>query len=310
MRAPLKRVLTSGRVLISDGGIGTELQKLGLEPGGCGESWNVLHPERVRGVHASYIDAGSDIITTNSFNGNAFALGRWEMGERIREFAVAAARLAREAAGNDRYVMGSVGPCGGFLEPLGEIAVTDLERSLTEQVGGLLEGSVDAINFETYSALEELEICLHVAHTLKAPVVIASLAFDKLKTGFRTMMGVSPQQAAQFAAAQGADMVGANCGTSIPPEEFGALVREYRLATTMPLIAQPNGGTPRLEGERVVYPTSPEEWSEALVNIARDAQIVGGCCGCGPEHIAAFARKWHANGHRHQASDWRLTTGD
>ncbi len=291
MRASLKDVLRTGRVLVSDGGIGTELQKRGLEPGGCGESWNVLHPDRVRAVHADYVKAGSDIITTNSFNGNAFVLARREMGGRVREFALAAARVARQAAGDQHYVMGSVGPCGGFLEPLGEITIADLEASLTEQVGGLLEGGVDAINFETYAALEELEVCLRVAHALSAPVVIASLTFDKVKTEYRTMMGVSPQQAAGFAAAHGADVVGANCGTNVASEEFAALVAEFRAATTLPLIAQPNAGTPHLEGDRIVYPTSAEEFVDGLVTIAQDAQIVGGCCGSGPEHIAAFARK-------------------
>jgi 5-methyltetrahydrofolate--homocysteine methyltransferase len=294
MRTPLKQVLASGRTLISDGGNGTELQKLGLEPGGCGESWNVLHPERVHAVHSSYLAAGSDIITTNSFNGNRFALGRWEMPERVREFAVAAARIARKAAGDDRYVMGSVGPCGGFLEPLGEITVADLEASLRDQVGGLLEGGVDAVNFETYTALEELEVCLRVARELNAPVVIASLAYDKLPMGFRTMMGVSPAQAAALAAEHGADVVGANCGTSIPPDIFPLLMHEYRAATSLPLIAQPNGGTPRLEGDSIVYPTSPEQMGDALLSLAAECQIVGGCCGCGPVHIAEFASKLHA----------------
>ncbi|MFB3813320.1 MAG: homocysteine S-methyltransferase family protein [Terriglobales bacterium] len=294
MRTPLRAVLASRRLLISDGGNGTELQKIGLEPGGCGESWNVLHPERVRTVHASYLNAGSEIITTNSFNGNAFALGRWDMPGRVREFAVAAARIARGVAGDNRYVMGSVGPCGGFLEPLGDITVGDLEASLREQIGGLLEGGVDAINFETYTALDELAVCLRVARQLNAPVVIVSLAYDCLSVGFRTMMGVSPAQAAAFAVEQGADAVGANCGTSVPPQQFHLLIREYRAATTLPLIAQPNGGTPRLEDDVIVYPTSPDEMADSLVKLAADAQIVGGCCGCGPEHIAAFVRKQQA----------------
>jgi 5-methyltetrahydrofolate--homocysteine methyltransferase len=289
MLGPLKEALEAKRVLVSDGGIGTELQKAGLEPGGCGDSWNVLYPERVKAVHRAYLDAGSQLITTNTFAANRFLLSHYALQSRVAELNLAGARLAREVAGDKAWIMGSVGPCGGFLKPLGEIPASDLEASLREQIGALLEGGVDALIFETHAALDELELGIRVARTMHAPLIFASLAYDKVRGGYKTMMGVSPAQAVEASLRAGADVVGANCGSVSSPWDFVQIAQLCRNVTTAPLILQPNGGKPRLEGTIVVYPTSAEEMGRALLALAQHGRIVGGCCGSSPEHIRAFS---------------------
>ena len=278
--------------LIADGAMGTELQKTGLEPGGCGDEWNLIHPDRVLHIQQAYVQAGSQCIITNTFGSNRFVLSRYDLQDKVREISLAGARIAREAIGNGGWVLGDVGPCGGFLEPLGEITEAGLTESLREQIGGLLEGGADAIIFETITALEEMELGIRVARELGAPCVIASMAYDKMKDGsHKTMMGVTPTQTAQLVERAGADIVAANCGTGLRPIDFLGIAREYRAATSKPIMLQPNAGQPTLVGTDVIYPVSPEALAKDLLALAREAQVVGACCGSSPAHIAEFARQ-------------------
>lgn len=289
-REPLLQAVQRGAVLIGDGAMGTELQKAGLEPGGCGDEWNLIHPDRVLSIQRAYVTAGSQCLITNTFGSNRFVLGRYDLQDKVREIALAGAGIAREATGGEGWVLGDVGPCGGFLQPLGEISEDALAASMREQIGGLLEAGADAIIFETITALDELEIGIRVARDLKASCVIASMAYDKMKNGsHRTMMGVSPTQTADLANRLGADLVGANCGTGLAPLDFLGIAREYRAATSKPIMLQPNAGQPRLEETYVVYPLSPAELAHDLVALTREAQIVGACCGSSPAHIAKFS---------------------
>jgi 5-methyltetrahydrofolate--homocysteine methyltransferase len=186
--------------------------------------------------------------------------------------------------------LGDVGPCGGFLEPLGEITEDELAATMRDQIGGLLEGGADAILLETITALDELALGIRIARELGAPCVIASMAYDKIKDGsFKTMMGVTPAQTAQ--AAKDADILAANCGTGLAPRDFVDIARQYRAVSAKPLMLQPNAGQPRLVGTDVVYPVSPQEIAPDLLALAREAQIVGACCGSSPAHIAEFARQ-------------------
>jgi len=270
--------------------MGTELQKAGLEPGGCGDEWNLIHPERVLRIQRAYVDAGSQCLITNTFGSNRFVLARYELETKVREIATAGARIAREAMGDHGWVLGDIGPCGGFLEPLGNVTAEELSASLREQIGGLLAGGADGIILETMTALEELELGIRVARELHVPCVIASMAYDRMKDGsHKTMMGVSPTQMAELANRAGADVVGANCGTGLTPLNFVGIAREFRASTSKPIMLQPNAGQPRLEGMEVVYPVSPAEIAPELVTLAREAQIVGACCGSSPAHIAEFA---------------------
>lgn len=294
MRPPLREAIRTKVPLISDGGMGTELQKAGLEPGGCGELWNIAQPEKVAAVHRAYLAAGAQLLTTNTFGANRFVLARYGLAERQEELVRAGARITRQVAGSEAWVMGSVGPCGGFLEPLGEVSVAALEESLRAQMRALLEEGVDAILLETMTAADELEISLRVAAELRAPCVIASLAYDRVRGGFKTMMGLGPADAARLAAALGAHVVGANCGTELAADDFLEIARAYREACDLPLLLQPNGGTPRLVESAIVYDIDARGLARGLCRLARCAQIVGGCCGVGPEHIRAFRNEWEA----------------
>ena len=281
--------------IIGDGAMGTELQKAGLEPGGCGDEWNLKHRDRVLKIHRAYVDAGSQCLITNTFGSNRFVLSRYELQHKVHETSFAGARIAREAIGDRGWVLGDVGPCGGFLQPLGEVTEGELTDSMREQIGGLLEGGADAIILETITALEEMEIGIRVARELKAPCVIVSMAYDRMKDGsHKTMMGVSPTQTAELANRVGADVVAANCGTGLTPLNFLGIAREYRAATSKPIMLQPNAGQPRLQGTYVVYPVSPAEIAPALIALSRETQIVGACCGSSPAHIAEFARQLRA----------------
>jgi len=285
----LEAIKTRG-LLIGDGGIGTELQRAGLEPGASCERWNVERPKQVLAMHRAYADAGAQLLTTNTFGASRFLLARHGLGARVAELCRAGARLARQAAGRGCWVLGSVGPCGGFLEPHGEIPRAGLEASLREQIRALLDQGVDAIIVETMTAADELELAVRVARDLGAPCVIASLAYDRTRMGYRTMMGVAPEQGARSARDAGADILGANCGASLTPEDFVSIARAYRSVSSLPLCLQPNGGKPRLREAEIVYEFSPEEMTAGLLELTQHAQIVGGCCGVTPRHIRDFVQ--------------------
>lgn len=288
----LRARLASGPVVIGDGAMGTELQRAGLEPGGSGDAWNLDHPDRVQAIQRRYVEAGSELILTNTFGTNRFVLSRYDLAEREADIAAAGVRIAREAAGPGVFVLGDIGPCGGFLEPLGDIAPGDLRASLTTVVEALLAGGVDGIVIETMTALDEALLAVEVALACGAPVVAASMAFDAVKTGgFKTMMGVGPGDAARALTEAGAHVVGANCGTRVSPRDFLDLAAALRSATALPLVLQPNAGQPELVGTEIRYPGSPDRFADDLMALSEVAAIVGGCCGSTPEHIAAFARR-------------------
>jgi 5-methyltetrahydrofolate--homocysteine methyltransferase len=284
--------LASARTVITDGAMGTELQRAGLAVGECGDRWNLEHPERLHAIHRAYIAAGCDAIITNSFGANRWVLGRYGLGDQVEAVNRSAAANARRAAGSATCVLGDIGPCGGFLPSLGAIDPTELLAEFTRQARALLDGGADGIIIETMSAVEELAIAIRAARAVASPFVIASMAFDRLPNGLiRTMMGVSPEKAAETAIAEGADIVGANCGTSMTTGDFARVVEAIRRVTDRPVIVQANAGTPELVDGRAAYRLAPEALAEGMREVvAAGANIVGGCCGTTPAHIAALAR--------------------
>ena len=277
------------RVLLGDGAMGTELQRAGLESGGCGEAWNLDHPERVLAIQRAYVEAGSDCLLTNTFGASRIMLERHGEAERVVAINRAGARLAREAlAGRPGFVLGDIGPFGGLMEPYGEIPRECVERAFREQAQALVEGGVDAVIIETQTALEELAIGIAAARDAGAPALIGSLAFDKMldEDQVRTMMGVSPEQAAAFLAENGADIAALNCGTGVDMRMAADVARRYRANCGLPVMAQPNAGQPVLEQMRVLYKETPEEMAAGLPELLQaGARIVGGCCGSTPAHI-------------------------
>lgn len=272
--------------------MGTQLMLAGLAAGDCGELWNLTHPDRVRAIQRRYVEAGADCLITNTFGASRLALAGHGQAGQVDAINQAAVRIAREAFG-DRpgFVLGDVGPLGGLLEPFGELKETDARAALDEQIRALLTAGVDAILIETQTALEEAGLGLAAAREAGAPCVIASFAFDRSADGrrFRTMMGVSPEQAAKFARENGADILALNCGKGMDMPGAAEVLRIFREYSTLPLMAQPNAGQPVLEDGRVIYKQSPEEMVRALSDVlAAGAVIVGSCCGSTPDHTRAI----------------------
>jgi 5-methyltetrahydrofolate--homocysteine methyltransferase len=280
----------AGRVLVADGAMGTQLQRAGLPIGTGGEIWNLDLPDRVLAIHAAYLDAGSDIVLTNTFGATRWVLERHGLEGRLAELNRAAARIARTAAGPGRLVLGDLGPTGQLLEPLGPVTRAELRADAMARCRALLEEGVDGIICETLTAADEAAIAVEAALEAGAPCVIASFAFDKRPNGrVRTMMGVAPAEAAQRARAAGAALAGANCGTGLDVGDFAALAGELAVASGLPVMIQPNAGQPRLEDGRAVYDMSEEAFAKGMEAVLHaGAAVVGGCCGTGPAHIRAL----------------------
>jgi len=290
----LREAIQQEGLLFSDGGLGTELQKLGLAGGECGDLWNVTHPERVADVHTRYRDAGSQLIATNTFSTSRYGLAKYGLEGREAEIARAGARIAAEVMKGRGWVAGSVGPCGEMLEPLGAVKEEELKATLRVQMSALLEGGADAILLETMSALDEIRVALEVAQEVGAPVVMVTAAFDPTRNGPRTMMGMRAEQLAKAAAEGGAQVVGANCGRLAEGSDFAALLERMHAAADLPLMLQPNAGRPDLKDSTVVYHCTPDVMVGMVAAVAKQVKILGGCCGSTPAHIQAMKARFGA----------------
>ena len=280
--------LERGDLLISDGATGTFLQQHGLEPGGCPEEFNASRPEVVREMTRQYFEAGSDMALTNSFGGSVFMQKKYGYGERVAEFNRLAAEHARSQAPDGRFVVGSVGPTGEFLEPLGPVSETEMYDAFAEQVKALEEGGADAVVMETMTAIEEAALAVRAARENTSLVVMATMVFDRGPRGFFTMMGVTPERAVHAMIDAGAHVVGSNCGNGI--DNMVEIARRMRAETDGFLLIHSNAGIPAMRDGQIIYPESPEYMAERFRELADiGVNIVGGCCGTGPDHIRALA---------------------
>ncbi|MCK5113801.1 MAG: homocysteine S-methyltransferase family protein [Phycisphaerae bacterium] len=274
-------------ILISDGAWGTMLQSNGMTTDDCPEEWNVSHPDAVCAIAKAYADAGSDMSLTNTFGGSRIKLDKKGYADRVAEFNEAGAKNSL-GVGGSAIIAGSVGPTGEFIEPLGAITAEEMEEVFAEQIAALLKGGVRVICVETMMAVEEAVCAVTAAKKLDPTVdVIATMTFDKTPNGFRTMMGVDPQRAADELSAAGADVLGSNCGNGI--EGMIEVAGEFRKHTSKPILIHANAGVPELVGGQTVFRQSPEDFAantQALVDAG--ANIIGGCCGTTPQHIAAM----------------------
>lgn len=279
-------------MLVCDGAMGTQLMARGLRSGECGVLWNVERRDDVLAIHRDYRRAGCDLITTNTFGGSPAVLARHGLEERTAELNASAARLAAEAAGQSGFVLGDVGPFGDFLEPIGDTSVAQARDIFRRQIDGLLAGGSDAILIETMSDPAEVEIAVAAAKEAGAPAVIATYAFQKSADGsFRTMMGNDVEDSLGHARAAGADVVGANCGTSLTLDDYAALAGDLVAgAHGTPVILQPNAGSPRMVGDSAVYDATPEDMAALVPRLlAAGVRVLGGCCGTTPAHLKAMA---------------------
>jgi methionine synthase I (cobalamin-dependent) len=276
----------AGQIRVTDGATGTQLQRRGLPPGLPPEVWNIDNPDDVEGVARSYVEAGSDVILTNSFGANRFALADTPAGQRVSEVAEAAAALARKVvSGTDVKVFGSVGPSGKIVM-MEEVCREDLAAAFAEAAEALAWGGVDAIVLESFGELSELEIALEAVRLAADVPVVASMTFASGPDGTVTVMGNKPADLARAAAAGGAFAVGANCG--LGPETHAKVAALLAGATDLPIWIKPNAGMPVLRGRRTVFPMGPEQFAAHVPRlIEAGARFVGGCCGTTPEHIRA-----------------------
>ena len=288
--ARLHSILETTGWVLADGATGTNLFRAGLETGYPPELWNVERPEDITALHTSFIDAGSQLILTNSFGGTAHRLRLHAADDRVGELNLAAAKLARQAAddGRDRHgheivVAGSIGPTGELFEPMGALDHADALAAFTEQAEALAAGGVNLLWIETMSSLEEVKAAIEAASAVGLPAA-SCMTFD---TAARSMMGVTPADFASKSIGFGADYVGANCG--IGPAELLHSVSEIITTASVPVIAKGNCGIPAYLDGAIHYHGTPELMADYAC-LARDAgvRIIGGCCGTTPDHVAAM----------------------
>ena len=284
--ADLRQKLSEPRILIMDGATGTQLQQMGLPAGKAPELWNLENPEAVKRHYRAYVEAGSDAILTNTFGGSRPRLDMEGSGDLTHDVNVAAARLAREVAGADKLVLGSIGPTGVLMEPMGELTYDKAVAYFKEQAAALAEGGVDGIHVETMSDLQEAKAAIEGAHQSTDLPVTVTMSFDMHG---RTMMGVRPEEAVNELWAMDVLAVGVNCGRTLE-ENLTALTAMRTAAPDVTLIAKPNAGLPRMEnGVEAVYDVTPEIMADyALKFGAQHVKMIGGCCGSNPSHIAAL----------------------
>ena len=282
--------LKQGKILLSDGALGTLLQTKGLQPGECPELWNITHRIDLTEIAEAYLNAGSEIITTNSFGGSRLKLSQYGLGDRVRELNQIAASICRDVAGKLKHVAGSVGPTGKMLI-MGDVTEEEFYDGFREQVIALEKGGADIIIVETMSALDEASLAVKAARENTKCTVIITMTFSKdLKEEYFTMMGVSPAEMVSSMKEAGAHIVGSNCGNGI--EDMTGIVKAIRaIDKNIPVIIQANAGTPQFVEGKTVFRESSEMMASFVPELIKaGANIIGGCCGTTPEHIREMAR--------------------
>jgi methionine synthase I (cobalamin-dependent) len=285
---PLIQQLVSHGPVITDGAWGTELQARGLALGDFPDAWNLTHPDRVGEVARAYVEAGSQIILTNTFGANRIRLGEHAAADRLAEINVRGVEISLKAAASRARVFASIGPTGKLLMS-GEVTAEELRAAFAEQAQALAQARSDGLVVETMSDLEEAKLAVSAARETGLPVV-ACMVFDCGKHKDRTMMGTTPEQAAQALTEAGADVIGANCGQGIAG--FIAICRRLHAATDRPVWIKANAGLPIMVDGRARYSATPDEFAGYIPELIQaGASFIGGCCGTRPDFIAAISQR-------------------
>lgn len=289
-RGKIADAVKSGKILFSDGAWGTFLQEKGLKPGECPELWCVERAEDVLDIAKSYVEAGSDMVQADSFGGTSYKLEHYGLADRVSELNEAAAKISRQAIGDDGWVIASIGPTGKMLI-MGDVTKEDLYNSFKEQAVALEKGGADAACIETMSDIDEAVLAIKAVKENTQMEAICTFAFERtVKGDYKTMMGVSPEAAAEACIKAGADVIGTNCGNGI--ERMIDIVKAIRtVAGDTPILVHANAGLPENVDGVDVFPETPEDMANQVKDlVAAGANIIGGCCGTTPEHITAMKK--------------------
>lgn len=282
--------LIKQKVLLFDGGMGTELYRRGIFINKCFEETNLSAPDLVKQIHKDYISAGAEVIETNTFGANRFKLRRFNLQDKLHDIVLAGAKLAREVASDKVWVAGSVGPLGVQIEPLGPIAREEAQDYFAEVIKPLVDGGVDLLIFETFINIDELKQAVIAARRLTNLPIIAQITIDE---DGNTLTGTNPETTIDELEATGADVVGVNC--TVGPQVMLSWLEEVRQLTSLPISIMPNAGKPKNVDGRNIYLASPEYFGEyAKLFVRAGANIIGGCCGTNPEHIKKMSIAIHS----------------
>ena len=280
--------IENGETVCGDGAWGTQLMARGLSPGDSFEELNLTKPEVLAEIADLYIEAGAELITTNTFGGSPLNLASHELDDRTEEINRAAVKAIRSATEGRALISASVGPTGKILTPYGDTEPVVMAEGFSRQIGALIEAGADLICIETMMDLEEARLAVEAARRRSPSIpIIATMTFNATPRGFFTTMGNTVEQACSVLTDEGADLVGSNCGNGI--DAMVELAREFAIHATVPIVIQSNAGLPENRGGELQYPESPEDLA-ARVGELMDlgVRIIGGCCGTGPDHIRAI----------------------
>jgi methionine synthase / methylenetetrahydrofolate reductase(NADPH) len=298
-----REILETDSIYVFDGAVGTRFYDKGIFINRSYDELNLVQPDIVREVHSEYIKAGADIIETNTFGATRHKLRQYGLESRLKEINIAGAKLAREAAGEDVFVAGAIGPLDLRIEPYGPTSFDEAKEMFAEQVSALLEGDVDLFILETFSDLSEIQQAINAVKELCDLPIIAQMT---IKTDGKTVFGADVEIVAQRLEQYGADVIGLNCG--VGPTHILTALEKMRGATTKKLAAQPNAGLPRDVQGRQFYMSSPEYMSKfAKRFIKAGASFVGGCCGTTPQHIKLIADSVRAHSPRQLKTNKNIT---
>lgn len=288
---PFRERLKQNEVIIADGAMGTMLFQRGLKAGECPERMNLEHPEVLEEITRLYLEAGAEIIQTNTFGGSPLKLSVYELDNKTEEINARAVQAVRKVVQDKAYISASCGPTGKLLEPFGDTSPDAIFETYQRQIKTLIVEGVNLICIETMTDLNEAKLAIKAARLISPSIPIcATMTFDETPRGFYTIMGVTIEQAAKELVEAGADIIGSNCGNGIV--NMIKIAREFTKHTTRPIIIQSNAGIPVIKDGSTIFPESPEFMAEKAMELVRiGVKIIGGCCGTTPGHIKALKQR-------------------
>jgi 5-methyltetrahydrofolate--homocysteine methyltransferase len=291
----LRERLRQPVIIVADGAMGTMLFQRGLKPGECPEKINLERVEILEEIAQLYLDAGAEILQTNTFGGSPLKLATYSLDKRTEEINAQAVRSARKIVSDKAYIAASCGPTGKLLEPFGDTSQDKILNAFKRQMQILISEGVDMICIETMTDLNEAILAVQAARSISTSIPIsATMTFDETPRGFFTIMGVTIEQAAKRLQDAGADIVGSNCGNGIA--NMIKIAEEFKKHTTLPVIIRSNAGLPFLQNGKAVFPETPEFMAEQSRELIKHGvKIIGGCCGTTPEHITALKNIFQTN---------------